>query len=81
MATFDQACEAKQEFRKRFPDVEVVSLGIVKVLDGFAIKVGVSDASDRNACFPSEMSGVPLVVEVIGIPALEDVDAITIRST
>ena len=43
----------------------VVGIGITRVGGGFGLKVNLSDR-DESVTVPSEVDGVPIVVEVIG---------------
>jgi hypothetical protein len=66
--TLDQARAAKtvatRTFKRRFGTV--VGVGITRVRGAYAVKVNLSEAPPEDAEVPTEISGVPIRVEITG---------------
>ncbi len=67
-ATLEQARAAKPAAAALFADLaDVVGVGITRIGDGYGIKVNLRAAPQGNQALPSEVGGVPLRVEVVGL--------------
>jgi hypothetical protein len=65
-ATLESARQAKAKLNSILDGVgNVVGIGITRVGVGFGVKVNLSDGADA-ALVPSEVEGVPVIVEVTG---------------
>lgn len=47
----------------------VVGLGITRVGDGYGLKVNLQTAPPVGTALPTDVDGVPVRVEVVGLPA------------
>lgn len=66
--TLEQARAAKQTVHRIFTRFgTVVGVGITRVHEGYAVKVNVSRPLPPEADVPSEVDGVPICVEVVGV--------------
>jgi hypothetical protein len=64
-STIEDARSAKAEARQRLSGVPgVVGVGLTRQGEGYAVKVNLQD--DQRDLVPDELSGVPVVVEVVG---------------
>lgn len=66
--TLEQAKAAKATALKRFSEMgEVVGVGITRVRDDYAVKVNLSEPVSPGVDLPSDIDGVPVRVEVVGV--------------
>jgi hypothetical protein len=67
VASLDQARSAKAEAVKEFSRFgEVVGVGIVKLDDGYGLKVNLKQLTDDDASLPRSVWGVPTRCEIVG---------------
>jgi hypothetical protein len=63
--TLDEARAAKTEATHRFGVLaSVVGVGITRIGDGFGLKINLSE--QPKVALPTEVGGVPVLVEVVG---------------
>jgi hypothetical protein len=69
-ASLEQARGAKQKVLELLSrNGNVVGVGITRVADNsFAVKVNLKGHPERDNDLPREMDGVPVVLEVTGVP-------------
>ncbi len=68
VVSLDQARSAKSEAAKEFSrHGEVMGVGIVKVGDGYGLKVNLKQLADDHALLPQSVQGVPTRCEVVGV--------------
>jgi len=66
--TLDQARAAKDAALKLFSAVaDVVGVGITRVGDGYGVKVNLSERPKDEAKLPTDVGGVPVKVDVVGV--------------
>ncbi len=67
VASLDQARLAKAEAVKEFSRFgEVVGVGIIKLGDGFGLKVNLKQLADGDTSLPRSVQGVPTQCEIVG---------------
>ena len=64
--TLDQARAAKAVAKRQFKRYKLVGVGITRVSGAYAVKVNLSEPPAPGAKLPSEISGVPIRVEITG---------------
>jgi len=62
--TLDQARAAKATAKRQFKRFKIVGVGITRVGGEYAVKVNLSEPPAPGAKLPTEISGVPVRVEV-----------------
>ncbi len=65
--TLDQARAAKAAALTRFGHLPILAgVGITAVPAGYGVKLNLSEQPPQDLHLPSEVDGVPMVVEVVG---------------
>ncbi len=67
VVSLDQARSAKAQAVKEFSRFgDVVGVGIVKLGDGYGLKVNLKQLADGEAALPRSVRGVPTKCEIVG---------------
>jgi hypothetical protein len=67
--TLDEARAAKGPAQTLFQSLApVVGVGITRIGDGYGLKVNLQSAPPEGTRLPGEVDGVPVRVEVVGLP-------------
>jgi len=67
-ATIEEARSRKEKAFQLFRrDAPVVGVGIIRIGDGYGLKVNLSEAPKPGVRLPEEVDGVPVKVEVVGV--------------
>jgi hypothetical protein len=67
--SLDEARKAKRRATKVFePFVSVVGIGITRIGDGYGLKVNLRNLPPSDTQLPTDVDGVPVRVEVVGLP-------------
>jgi hypothetical protein len=67
--TLEEARAAKGRAQAIFQSLAaVVGVGITKVGDGYGLKVNLQAPPAEGTCLPDDVDGVPVRVEVVGLP-------------
>jgi hypothetical protein len=63
----DEARAAKEQAKRIFAgETSVVGIGLMRVGDGYGVKVNLDAPPANDASFPEAIDGVPIRIEVIG---------------
>jgi hypothetical protein len=65
--TLDRARAAKPQALGKFKRMaKVVGIGIIKIGNGYGLKVNLQGAPNRKLSLPKKIKGVPVQIEVVG---------------